>query len=79
MSKLWCQPLPILPGRVQPSIVGTSELNYRVRNGNGWTLIVIDTNCYVLGCCNEHILNGAPTGIRTRDTLIKSQVLYQLS
>ena len=24
-------------------------------------------------------LNGAPTGIRTRDTLIKSQVLYQLS
>ncbi len=23
--------------------------------------------------------NGAPSGIRTRDTLIKSQVLYQLS
>ena len=74
-----CWQLPIFPGRRQPSIFGTNELNYRVRNGNGWTLIVIDTNCNVLGCSDEHILNGAPTGIRTRDTLIKSQVLYQLS
>ena len=36
-------------------------------------------------CClqkNPHTLVygfGAPSGIRTRDTLIKSQVLYQLS
>ena len=36
--------LPILPGRYQPSIVGRSELNYRVRNGNGWTLTLINTN-----------------------------------
>ena len=36
--------LPILPGRHQPSIVGRDELNYRVRNGNGWTLILISTN-----------------------------------
>ena len=35
---------PIFPGRRQPSIFGTDELNYRVRNGNGWTLIVINTN-----------------------------------
>ena len=36
--------LPIFPGRLQPSIVGRNELNYRVRNGNGWTLILISTN-----------------------------------
>ena len=36
--------LPILPGRRQPSIVGRDELNYRVRYGNGWTLILISTN-----------------------------------
>ncbi len=35
---------PIFPGRHQPSIVGRSELNYRVRNGNGWTLALIGTN-----------------------------------
>ena len=40
--------LPIFPGRLQPSIVGRSELNYRVRNGNGWTLTLINTNCAVL-------------------------------
>ena len=32
-----------LPGGCPPSIVGTSELNFRVRNGNGWNLTVIDT------------------------------------
>ena len=36
--------LPIFPGRRQPSIVGRNELNYRVRNGNGWTLVLISTN-----------------------------------
>ena len=36
--------LPIFPGRLQPSIVGRSELNFRVRDGNGWTLIAINTN-----------------------------------
>ena len=39
--------LPIFPGRRQPSIVGSNELNYRVRNGNGWTLVLISTNCVV--------------------------------
>ena len=37
--------LPIFPGRRQPSIFGASELNFRVRNGNGWTLTAINTNC----------------------------------
>ena len=43
----WLRPvlaLPIFPGRRQPSIVGRNELNYRVRNGNGWTLVLINTN-----------------------------------
>ena len=40
--------LPILPGRHQPSIVGRDELNYRVRNGNGCTLITINTYCVLL-------------------------------
>ena len=41
---LICWHLPIVPGRRQPSIFGTNELNFRVRDGNGWTLIVINTN-----------------------------------
>ncbi len=36
--------LPILPVRHQTSIFGASELNCRVRNGNGWTLTAINTN-----------------------------------
>ena len=39
-----CWHRPIFPGRFQPSIVGTDELNFRVRNGNGWTLAVKDTD-----------------------------------
>ena len=39
--------LPIFPVRLQTSIFGANELNFRVRNGNGWTLSVIDTNCVV--------------------------------
>ena len=41
-NKSWHR--PIFPGRHQPSIFGTIELNFRVRNGNGWTLNVINTN-----------------------------------
>ena len=57
----------IFPSRLQLSIVSTCELNFRVRNGNGWTLTTKNTNY------------GTPSGTRTLDTLIKSQVLYQLS
>ena len=39
-----CRHRPIFPGRFQPSIFSTCELNYRVRNGNGWILTVIDTD-----------------------------------
>ena len=36
--------LPIFTVRLQTSIFGRSELNFRVRNGNGWTLALISTN-----------------------------------
>ena len=39
-----CWRRPIFPGRRRPSIFGTGELNFRVRNGNGWDLTVINTN-----------------------------------
>ena len=39
--------LPIFPGRRQPSIVGITELNFCVRNGNRWTLCNNNTNCMV--------------------------------
>ena len=35
-----CKHGPIFPGRRQPSIFGTDQLNYRVRDGNGCTLAV---------------------------------------
>ena len=41
---LLCWHLPIFPGRFQPSIFGASELNFRVRDGNGCTLIAINTD-----------------------------------
>ena len=39
-----CRRRPIFPGGLPPSIFGNSELNYRVRDGNGWTLTVISTD-----------------------------------
>ena len=39
-----CWRKPIFPGRCQPSIFGAGELNFRVRDGNGWTLAAINTN-----------------------------------
>ena len=45
---LWCWHLPIFPGRHQPSIFGTTELNFCVRYGNRWTLSVINNNCLIV-------------------------------
>ena len=120
--------LPIFPARLQASIFGAGELNFRVRDGNGWTLTAINTDllffdkkskqkklqrtffslpsfstislsyslqeengdpcgnrthvCGVRGRRLNRLTNGpfgAPSGTRTRDPLIKSQLLYQLS
>ena len=40
--------LPIFPVRLQTSIFGAGELNFRVRDGNGWTLTAINTNYFPL-------------------------------
>ena len=48
--------LPIFPGRLQPSIVSRSELNFRVRDGNGWTLALISTN-FVFQISPENFFN----------------------
>ena len=79
MTLLAVLALPIFPGRLQPSIVGRSELNFRVRDGNGWTLTLISTNYSFILNSFRCLIHGTPSGTRTLDTLIKSQVLYQLS
>ena len=61
--------LPIFPGRRQPSIVGRDELNYRVRNGNGWTLILISTNCCASGSAGN-ILIIKPLGFFVKKDLV---------
>ncbi len=48
VSGLKVSALPIFPGGCPPSIFGTFELNYRVRDGNGWTLKVINTDYAVM-------------------------------
>ena len=103
-----CRRRLIFPGGCPPSIFSTDELNYRVRDGNGWTLIVIDTDLIYavthilftfltfgdpyeirtrvagvrgrsLRPLDQRATIGTPSRARTVDTLIKSQVLYQLS
>ena len=44
MTKPFVSALPIFPVRLQTSIFGADELNFRVRDGNGWTLIAINTD-----------------------------------
>ena len=44
VHRLLCWQRPIFPGSFPPSIFGTGELNFRVRDGNGWDLTVIDTS-----------------------------------
>ena len=48
---------PIFPIRRQISIFGTAELNFRVRNGNGWTLCVNNTDLW----CTFRDSNPGPT------------------
>ena len=81
--------LPIFPGRRQPSIVGRNELNYRVRNGNGWTLILINTNSSSGFPENMHIIrsfgalvkrkNGDPYRIRTDVNGVRGRCLNHLT
>ena len=77
-SALMCWRCAIFPTRLQVSIVASAELNFCVRNGNRWTLCEITlTPCFRLSAPRSY--GGAPSGTRTPDPLIKSQLLYQLS
>ena len=84
--------LSIFPGRCQPSIVDRNELNYRVRNGNGWTLILISTNYMssstarkqtILYCpsrlLSRHFLSGDPYRIRTDVKGVRGLCLNRLT
>ena len=82
--------LPIFPGRRQPSIVGRNELNYRVRNGNGWTLVLISTNfVFQVAPENMHIIGvplrfvkknfGDPYRIRTDVNGVRGRCLNHLT
>ena len=70
--------LPIFPGRHQPSIFGTTELNFRVRDGNGWTLSVIGTN-YPVGVFPHSIYYTRTSVINSLKTFEPSQVRFQKS
>ena len=66
---------PIFPGGCPPSIFGTDELNFRVRDGNGWTLIAIDTDYFYLFWT---LWSGDPYGIRTRVAGVRGRSLRPL-
>ena len=51
----------IFPGRHQPSIFSAGELNFRVRDGNGWTLAAINTNYSI--CRLSRRLHYNTTGV----------------
>ena len=80
--------LPIFTASHPATIVGVHVLNFCVRNGNRWTHMTINTNLcgwlltiFICQMASSHLtcVFGAPSGTRTRDPLIKSQLLYQLS
>ena len=82
--------LPIFPVRLQTSIFGAGELNFRVRDGNGWTLTVINTNFEALplrlllpqspGKLSLFCLSaGDPCGIRTHVNGVRGRCLNRLT
>ena len=63
-----CWLRPIFPHRRQWSIVGTAELNFRVRNGNGWTLCVKETN----SCLHQSLkIEQQNLSFRIRQTVLR--------
>ena len=74
--------LPIFPVRLQTSIFGAGELNFRVRDGNGWTLTAINTNCclsagYSILPCPARL--GDPYGNRTHVCGVRGRRLSRLT
>ena len=89
-SPFFVSALPLFPARLQASIFGAGELNYRVRNGNGWTLALISTN-FCLPVLPENILYyivfrslcqeefGDPYRIRTDVNGVRGRCLNHLT
>ena len=46
-SDFWFRQRSTFPGSHPPSIINAEELNFRVRNGNGWILFAIATGFYL--------------------------------
>ena len=70
--------------------MGRNELNYRVRNGNGWTLVLISTNfVFQVAPENMHIIGvlsrfvkknfGDPYRIRTDVNGVRGRCLNHLT
>ena len=75
-----CWHLPIFPGRHQPSIFGTTELNFCVRYGNRWTLSVINTNySFVFISISAFLPFGDSCGNRTRVAGVRGRSLNRLT
>ena len=54
--------LPIFTARHQATIVGVSELNFCVRDGNRWTLTTINTNSH-RKALNLPLYNTSSSGV----------------
>ena len=73
-----CWHLPIFTGRHQPTIFGTTELNFCVRDGNRWTLSVIDTNLFISSLLTFWVF-GDPYGTRTHVAAVRGRSLNRLT
>ena len=74
--------LPIFPVHLQTSIFGAGELNFRVRDGNGWTLTAINTNSLshdekAFNC--RSFKRGDPYGNRTHVCGVRGRRLNRLT
>ena len=75
-----CWHLPIFPDRHQPSIFGTTELNFCVRYGNRWTLSIINTNySFVFISLSAFLPFGDSCGNRTRVAGVRGRSLNRLT
>ena len=72
--------LPIFTARHQATIVGVSELNFCVRDGNRWTLTTINTN-YSRVCTlkTEHQIFHSALSCNTEPALWSSFRLISIS
>ena len=64
--------LRIVPGRRQPSIVRMKLLNYRVRNGNGWDQLIINTDYrkyFVLSKLNRRFTMHLEDSIKVKPSI----------